>query len=272
MAKNVFYIGNLFNIAEYIYFNDDYKLQGIICEEDRINDELLTFSLARNILIYKVNKENVVENYINSQTKDTLFIVCSYGKRIKIENCLNHNLFNIHYSELPKYKGRHPTYWASVSNEKYLGISIHKMTANFDDGYIISQRNLPYYLWENEIDINHKLTKQVPFLIKDLNDYLDGKNNTYAKENNSKYYYKPITERDTIIDLSKDTPDLIFNKVRVQSRYEGAKLCLRDKIFTIFNLNFTQKCIQDDYEISDKLYIKFRNNICIASTKYKEIT
>ena len=49
MCYKVVYIGNLAKIAEYISHNTHYEIVNIICESNRINDDLLTYSLVRNV-------------------------------------------------------------------------------------------------------------------------------------------------------------------------------------------------------------------------------
>lgn len=270
MAKNIFYVGNFARVVEYIYFNDDFNLIGVICESDKINDDILSFCLVRNVKLYKVDKQNKIENYVNSFDKDAIYLSCSYGKRIPIELCLNDRIFNIHYALLPHYKGRHPTFYACVNNEKYLGISLHKMTSEFDSGDIIAQKKFAYYLWENENDIFEKLTKEVPNLLKILNDFLENRDVKLIK-NSGGSYFKPVSHRDTTLDLSKDTPATLFNKTRSQVRANGAKVYFKDRAFALFDLKFSLKTIKNEYEINKNLFIKYKDDICIVSSNFKEI-
>lgn len=266
MCYKVVYIGNLAKIAEYISHNTHYEIVNIICESNRINDDLLTYSLVRNVPILKVDEENKIEKYINKFSEEVIFIMCSYGKRVPVEKCTKHKIFNIHYAALPKYKGRHPSYWATVGNEKKLGVSIHIVSEEFDRGDIVAQKLVPYYLWENEDIIFEKLTQQVPELLDLLYNYLQGDINLII--NNSDNYFCPIETVDITLDIKNDSPTLLFNKVRSQSRANGAIIKLEDRSFRIFDIKFTNKEIDNLFIEGDRLYIKYKSGICIASKKY----
>lgn len=41
---------------------------------------------------------------------------------------------NIHHGPLPRYKGMMPTFWQMYHGEKKIGVCIHQMTANVDEG------------------------------------------------------------------------------------------------------------------------------------------
>ena len=267
--KNVIYIGNLHTVAEYILFNSHYNLIGIICESDRVNDKLLTFSMVRNVPICRVNNDKPISNAINAQSEDVIFIMCSYGRRVPVEKCNGRLIFNIHFAALPNYKGRHPSYWATVSGEQYLGVSIHEVTEQFDRGRIISRHMVPYYIWENEDMIFDKLANETPKLLDELDEFLHGKK-TWDIKNSDGGYFRPVTIEDITLRLDNDSPDLLFNKVRSQTRAGGALCICGEKKFRLFEIFFSEKTISADFVIEDKLYIRYKNNICIVSGKYNE--
>jgi methionyl-tRNA formyltransferase len=49
---------------------------------------------------------------------------------------------NIHSGKLPKYRGMMPVFWQLVHGEKEVGITIHEMNLELDDGRIILQRDM----------------------------------------------------------------------------------------------------------------------------------
>ncbi|MEF8973489.1 MAG: formyltransferase family protein [Haloarcula sp.] len=46
---------------------------------------------------------------------------------------------NVHTSELPKYRGMLPTFWALYHDEDEVGVTVHTMTETIDDGEIVRQ-------------------------------------------------------------------------------------------------------------------------------------
>jgi methionyl-tRNA formyltransferase len=50
---------------------------------------------------------------------------------------------NNHFGMLPKYKGMAPYIWAMANGEKEIGLSVHHMVLEFDEGRLIKQEKLP---------------------------------------------------------------------------------------------------------------------------------
>ncbi|MCB4203543.1 hypothetical protein LF845_01060 [Deferribacterales bacterium Es71-Z0220] len=263
MSFNVIYIGNLYYVPEYILMNDNLNLKGIVVERGKFDDNLFTFSLVRNIDVVEVENINKVEEFLKEKDID-FCIMCSFGKMLTESFLDLYEVYNIHYSYLPYYKGRHPTFWATINEELKVGISIHKVTSKVDSGDIISRKLVSYYFWENEKDIFLKLTNIIPELLNDLVDYKRGQLRVVRNIEN-KYYYPPVKEDDYTFDLKNDPPNILFNKVRAQARYKGAKLIYKNKVYYVKKLYFTQKP-----NISDKKIIPYKNNIFIVLEEFTE--
>lgn len=112
---------------------------------------------------------------VNSLEGDVL-VFSGYGPIIT-EDVINNNIcINIHPSLLPRYRGVHSTVWAILNDEEWLGITVHLMNINIDDGPIISQykvkndglRSATSYMDE----FMSFIATQLGNVVK---DYLDGK-------------------------------------------------------------------------------------------------
>jgi methionyl-tRNA formyltransferase len=51
--------------------------------------------------------------------------------------------YNVHFSLLPRYRGRCPVFWQLKNGDESGGISIHQVTEQFDDGPLLMQREIP---------------------------------------------------------------------------------------------------------------------------------
>lgn len=51
--------------------------------------------------------------------------------------------FNFHYAPLPEYKGANPLFWMIKNGDKEGGVTVHRMTANFDEGPIVLKSKFP---------------------------------------------------------------------------------------------------------------------------------
>jgi methionyl-tRNA formyltransferase len=49
----------------------------------------------------------------------------------------------VHPSLLPRYRGPNPYYWAIDSGDELTGVSVHRLTAEYDTGPILATRRLP---------------------------------------------------------------------------------------------------------------------------------
>jgi methionyl-tRNA formyltransferase len=50
---------------------------------------------------------------------------------------------NTHPSALPKYRGPNPLFWQMMNGEAEMGMTIHRMDAEFDTGPILAQATMP---------------------------------------------------------------------------------------------------------------------------------
>lgn len=68
-----------------------------------------------------------------------VFISLEFDRIIRPERFSTKNIYNIHFSELPKYKGMYTSVWPILNNEDTSGVTLHKIDSGIDTGGIISQ-------------------------------------------------------------------------------------------------------------------------------------
>lgn len=80
--------------------------------------------------------------------QNLLLISLEYDQIIKTSRFMSNELFNIHFSLLPRYRGVYTSLWPILNGEEYSGVTLHRITPGIDDGPIISQRKfrLPPYV------------------------------------------------------------------------------------------------------------------------------
>ena len=74
--------------------------------------------------------------------EDLIFLSTEFDRIIKPDRFKSKELFNIHFSKLPKYKGCHTAAMPILNGEKMTGVTFHLMEAGIDTGDIIDQRDL----------------------------------------------------------------------------------------------------------------------------------
>ena len=70
---------------------------------------------------------------------DLFFFSLEYDKIINIKKFKTKNLFNLHFSLLPKYRGCHTNFLQILKGEKFSGVTLHKIDNGIDTGPIIDQ-------------------------------------------------------------------------------------------------------------------------------------
>ena len=65
-------------------------------------------------------------------------------------------IYNIHFSLLPRYKGVYTAIWPILNGETETGVTLHRMEAGIDTGAIITQVAIPISLTDTARDIYHR--------------------------------------------------------------------------------------------------------------------
>lgn len=96
------------------------------------------FSLDENVIKELSGDYNLIFSF--EEFKSEVIVCAGYKQLIPEIFILKYSIVNIHYSLLPDYRGLHSTAWAIMNGEKYLGLTIHLMNENIDDGPILHQK------------------------------------------------------------------------------------------------------------------------------------
>lgn len=98
-----------------------------------------------SVLEQKVSDRVVSDRVVSDQAGPGLIILAGY-MRILSENFarrFSNRMINLHPSLLPLYKGLDTYNRAIAAGDQYTGASIHVVTADLDDGPVISQVRIP---------------------------------------------------------------------------------------------------------------------------------
>lgn len=156
---------------------------------------------------------------------------------------------NIHGSFLPKYRGRTPHVWAIINNEKYTGVTIHKIDKGCDTGDIIEQLKIPIQEEDTGADIVKKYRKAyIPLLESVLKKIESNKLQLVKQDETVSSFFGKRTPNDGKInwDWQKER---IKNWVRAQSYpYPGAFTFLNSSKLIIDKIRFTDYSYKQDME------------------------
>ena len=76
------------------------------------------------------------------EMEELLFLSLEFDRIIKPEKFKSTELYNIHFSMLPKYKGMFTSVLPILNNEEHTGVTLHKIRDGIDTGEIIEQQKV----------------------------------------------------------------------------------------------------------------------------------
>jgi methionyl-tRNA formyltransferase len=170
-------------------------------------------------LLKKANQLNIKVATLSDayHIDDLLFLSLEFDKIIDPLKFKTKQLFNIHFSLLPKYKGMFTSIMPILNNEKFTGVTFHKIDKGVDTGDIIEQVEFPIEAMDNSRDVYHKYTINGVSLVKKCidkllkNDHLESQPQNFTE---STYCSKKEIDFTNItIDLNQ-TAQNIHNQIR----------------------------------------------------------
>ena len=124
--------------------------------------------------------------------KQLFFFSLEYDKIININKFRSTNLFNFHFSLLPKYRGCHTNFLQIYNGEKFSGVTLHKIDKGIDTGDIIDQIKFKVKINDTAFDNYKKLMKFAIKLFKKNLSKISSNKYSLKKQllSNGSYYNK----------------------------------------------------------------------------------
>lgn len=160
--KNLFKLSqqmyNFYGLTDFLKIGSkymEYKLLAILPGFLNANRAYSLAQLCSQFGIHVMHRSDInSKEFLNNLEKMKLDLIISVAAPIifkkKLIQLPRYGCINIHNAKLPKYRGMMPNFWQMYHNEKKVGITIHEINPNIDDGRIILQK-------EEEIQPNETL-------------------------------------------------------------------------------------------------------------------
>ena len=133
-------------------------------------------SLKKYAKIKKYKLINIKNLY---KIKNLIFISIEYESLIDTKKFISKELFNFHFSLLPKYRGCHTNFYQIFNGEKFSGVTLHKIDDGIDTGAIIDQLKFNIYRNTNAFkNYNNLMKNSLKLLKKNFKKLLIGKYKT----------------------------------------------------------------------------------------------
>lgn len=148
--------------------------------------------------------------------KDMLFLSVEFDRIIIPSKFESPNLFNIHFSLLPKYKGCNTSIIPILNDESESGVTLHRIRRGIDTGEIIAQKKVDILPDDTSLDLYLKLIDAGSSLAIEYFDRLMNNNFTETPQSylHSDYYSRREVDYANLqLDLNK-TAWQIHNQIR----------------------------------------------------------
>jgi methionyl-tRNA formyltransferase len=203
-------------------------------------DETIRRATRLSVPVYPKPSLRLVERLID-ELKPVCVVVSSFNRVLPGSLLARCRFANVHYSPLPRYRGRANVNWAIINGEKLAGITIHTIVPGLDDGPILFQQLIPIHSKHTVADIYEALNAiQRAQLAGAVQKLLDGDPGLPQSEEDASYACSRNPE-DGEIDWSKSARQ-IHDLIRaLVSPYPGAFTYLQGRRLTIL----VAECLKD---------------------------
>jgi methionyl-tRNA formyltransferase len=123
----------------------------------------------------------------------------------------------VHDSLLPAYAGFSPLIWALINGEREVGVTAHRMDAEFDMGDILVQRSVPVGPTDTATDLFHRTVELIGPIVRDALQQIESGTASWVEQDRSRagfFHKRPV--RDSRIDWNWPAEEL-ERLVRAQS-------------------------------------------------------
>ena len=151
-----------------------------------------------------------------------IFLSLEYDKIISPEKFSNASLYNIHFSNLPAYKGMYTSALPILHGEKIAGVTLHYIDSGIDTGDIIDQILFSIDVSDNAKNLYEKyLFNSKSLLQKNIIQLLDGTILSKPQKSiGSTYFSKKTIDYQNLSVNLRLTANQISNQIRAYTFYE----------------------------------------------------
>lgn len=200
------------------------KIACVVVASNRNNFKRVWNIVPNNIpVLIQPNKKDINKYKIFISKLKLLkidFIISNSYSMLITEDILSivkYNSINIHWSLLPKNRGPNPMQWAIIKNEKYTGITIHKMDNSIDTGAILIQKKVKIKTEDTWVTLRNKLILKSKSIIKKcLVKIINGNIRSINQNNEDSSVNFRLDEEFPLIDFKRMSDLEIYNLIRAQ--------------------------------------------------------
>jgi methionyl-tRNA formyltransferase len=121
-------------------------------------DAVIALAQQKGIPVFSDVSQTAIESLLLKFKPDCV-VISSYNQILPPALIQLSTFINVHYSPLPKYRGRANVNWAMINNEPCAAITIHLITPELDEGNVLFQQLIPIRSSDTVADIYTQLNE-----------------------------------------------------------------------------------------------------------------
>tara|TARA_R110002153_G_scaffold171435_1_gene324250 strand:- start:33280 stop:34104 length:825 start_codon:yes stop_codon:yes gene_type:complete len=191
-----------------VFLTSGYQFAVIYTGENSVySEKVIQFAQNNNIPLC-FGKPNLTEMQTLLEQGVELFFSAEYPWKIPVPVALKYAI-NVHPTLLPEGRGMTPLPHLILKDSNHAGITLHKLSNEFDTGDILLQKAISLDEQENFDSLSTKIFEQTPELLSTLLSDLDlyYRNSQTQGEGSD---WEPITEQQQTLDWRQPTAQLLI--------------------------------------------------------------
>lgn len=109
---------------------------------DPVVDPVRIYAAKKNIPVWILDRLSDLPSLVAQMRPDAV-VISSFNRVFPASVLALSRFVNVHYSPLPRYRGRANVNWAIINGDPVAAISIHLVSPGLDDGNILFQEQIP---------------------------------------------------------------------------------------------------------------------------------
>jgi methionyl-tRNA formyltransferase len=212
-------------------------------EVNPFNQQLEQFAIGLNVPFKRFSKAELTTGFkvMLTELRPDLVLTFAFPYKIPTElfDIPKSGFYNVHFSLLPRYRGRTPVFWQLKNGEERGGISVHQVTAEFDEGPLLMQKEVPIAPGTNHGIYSGQLSLESVAVIASAIEKLKNTGNTMLlPQNESSASEAPVpTPLDLSVNWETQSAKEIENLVNATNPdFGGAMTVLRNQLFRLLEV------------------------------------
>jgi methionyl-tRNA formyltransferase len=195
--------------------------------------------------VFKKGELTTTFKTLLEETQPDMVLVFGFSYKIPAElfDIPKLGFYNVHFSLLPAYRGKNPVFWQLKNGDSVSGISVHKVTEDFDTGPLLMQKDTLINPGDSYGILSARLSLEAgPLVLRGIEKLQIPNEYMLLDQNDSKATYCPPTGfHDLKIDWENQSAREIDSLVNAANPdYGGAVTLFRGQPMCLLEVSLAQ--------------------------------